>query len=97
MRANTLHVTTDAWSSINSYPLGGADNMDHIYAPFSTDETQMITGVRTLAIGQQQHIYTLDGDAGVPVGKSGSDIAGGVNSIPIAAGGITGNGIGVVA
>ena len=97
MRANTLHVTTDAWVNVTSYPFGGFNGMDYVLAPRQADETQMITATILLAALQDHHIYTLDGDAAALVGKSGSDPAGGVNSIPKAAGGVISGGIGVVA
>jgi hypothetical protein len=71
--------------------------MDYVLAPQQADETKMITAANSLNITQDHHIYTLDGDAAAPVGKSGGDPVGGVNSIPRTAGGVISGGIGVVA
>ncbi len=99
LRGNRLYTTLDAWTTVvDPAPaeLVAGWAFDSLVAPFATDEDWMILGPRALAGGQEHIIYAMDGDTGIPVGKAGSDPVGGVDSIPVTAGGLALNGIGAV-
>jgi len=101
LASNKLYTTLDAWATVvNSTPAGfqAGWNYNNLVAPLASAENWMILGPRIAATGSgQTHIiFTLNGDTGTPVGKAGADVAGGVDSIPTSAGGVTRSGIAVV-
>jgi len=90
--------TNDSWITVvDPTPAAKADAIDSIIAPLASNEDLLILGSAAFAFPQVHTVFTTTGDNDVLTGKSGSDPAGGVNSIPANGSGLAQNGMGVVA
>lgn len=98
VKASKIWHTYDSWATVaDPAPIAKAQRIDTIIAPQASNEDLLIVGASTFLFPQVHTVFTTIGDADVLTGKSGSDPAGGVNSIPFAGGGMTYGGFGVVA
>lgn len=97
VKGNKTYTTTDGWATlVDPAPVAATENIDYILAPHATNENLLVYGSYSLAVGQNHLVWTRVGDTGALLGKSGSDPAGGVNSIPTVAVGISVSGLAFV-